>query len=184
MAAAYNKVVGVVTETKAYVSKKVAEAKVAGRKIVANVKSAYNSLINNSQAKGVAKSTAATWVEGKVSSTLKGVRDYIPIVTNRSLRRAGQEILAPVKGASFLRGIGEIERIGAVGAVFTGISVLGNFNSGYTSSEAVGRSIVDISVSVATIAIGWSNPLGWAVIGAIGFGAVGEFIKSRIWQNN
>ena len=149
MAAAYNRVVGAVTEIKAGVLKKIAEAKVAGRKIVANVKSAYNS-----QAKGVAKSTAATWVEGKVSSTLKGVRDYIPIVTNRSLRRAGQEILAPVKGASFLRGIGEIERIGAVGAAFTGISVWGNFNSGYTYSEAVGRSIVDISVSVTTIAIG------------------------------
>ncbi|WP_162920305.1 DNRLRE domain-containing protein [Clostridium fermenticellae] len=181
--AVYRKVVNVVTKAKAYVSKKVAQVKITVRKIVANVKSAYHSL-TSSQVRNVGKSTAATWAEGKASSALKGVRDYIPIVTNRSLRRAGQEILAPVKGASFLRGIGQIERIGVIGGAMTVDSVWEDFHSGYTSTEAIGRGALDISAAAVTIAIGWSNPVGVAVGSAMIFGTAAEIAKNLIWKND
>ncbi|KOF55781.1 MULTISPECIES: hypothetical protein [Clostridium] len=74
--------------------------------------------------------------------------------------------MVPVKGANALRGIGSVERVGAVGVVFTGAAVWDNFHSGYSSSEAWGRTGIDVGVSAAVIGIGlvissWMDSCNW-----------------------
>lgn len=143
----------------------------------------HSSIIpDRSQAKSVARSVLATGVEGGVSSVLSKVPDSITFVANRAARRAGQYFVIPIKGASTARVIGNIEKVGVIGVAFTGLSVWDNYHSGYSKSEAFRRSAIDVGISAAVIAIGFSNPVGWAVFAGVALGTGGEVAKNYIWK--
>ncbi|WP_238475924.1 hypothetical protein [Clostridium manihotivorum] len=137
---------------------------------------------DRSQIISIGKSVAATGAEGGISLELSHIPDSVPVVTNRALRRAGTEFKVPLKGASILRGIGKIEKVGVVGVAFTSMSVWDNFHSGYKYSEAFGRSFIDVGVSVAVIGFGLFTPVGWAVGIGLGLGFGAEIAKNYIWK--
>ncbi|KOF55768.1 MULTISPECIES: hypothetical protein [Clostridium] len=139
---------------------------------------------SGSQAKGVTKSAVVTGIEGGISSALSDIPKAVPLAINRALRRAGLEFMVPVKGANVLRGIGSVERVGAVGVVFTGAAVWDDFHSGYSSSEAWGRTGIDVGVSATVILFGLSNPVGWTVLFAVGVGMTAEVAENQIWKKD
>ncbi|MGH4120262.1 RHS repeat-associated core domain-containing protein [Clostridium sp.] len=140
----------------------------------------------------VVKSVSATGSEGGASLILSKVPNAIPIAANRAARRlaerTGQSLPAiPIKGASALRGLGKIEKVGLVGVAFTGYSVWSNYNM-YNDDEALGRSGIDVIVSTIVIGIGFITPVGWAAVGiTMGAGliltTVAEGFKYFIWEN-
>ena len=150
---------------------------------VLNVPTVESTIIpDGNQVKTVTRNALVTGVEGGVSSTLSKVPDAILLLGNRAARRAGQSLTIPIKGASAARGIGNIEKIGVIGVALTGVSVWDNYHSGYSKSEAFGRSAIDVGVSAAVIIIGLSNPVGWAVGAGIVLGVGGEVFKNYIWK--
>ncbi|MEA4828253.1 MAG: RHS repeat-associated core domain-containing protein, partial [Clostridium sp.] len=148
-------------------------------------KTTHSSIIpNGNQSKSVARSALVTGVEGGVSSILSKVPDAIPFAANRAVRRAGHSFAIPIKGASSARAIGSIEKIGAIGVALTGLSVWDNYHSGYSKSEAFGRSALDVGVSAAVIGIGLFTPVGWTVAIGFGLGIVSEGVKNYIWKKD
>jgi len=99
-------------------------------------------------------------------------------VTNRALRRSGQEIMIPVRGARIIKGLGS-----GVGIALTGVSVWDNYHSGYSKSEAFGRSAIDIVGSAAAIGLAFT-PIGWVGVLVIGVGIAvgGEFGKNYLYD--
>ncbi|WP_102401609.1 RHS repeat-associated core domain-containing protein [Haloimpatiens massiliensis] len=134
------------------------------------------------QVTGTIRNVIITGIEGGASSILSKIPKAIPIITNRALRRAGREFIVPVKGASVARGIGGIEKIGAIGVALTGVAIWDNYHSGYSNSEAFGRSAIDVLVSAGVIAFGVSNPVGWTMGLGFAAGLAAEALKNAIWK--
>jgi hypothetical protein len=122
-------------------------------------------------------STAVAVVEEGISSTLKKVPEHISLQTNRAMRRAGEQLIIPVRTAGIARGISSVEKIGAAGLASTGISVWDNFHSGYSSREAWRRSEIDVGSAAIGIIVGLSTPLGWGLLAGFGLGVLGEIMK-------
>jgi len=137
---------------------------------------------SNTQVNGVITNSIITGIEGTVSNILIDIPDYVPVVTNRELRRKGQEFIVPIMGANIARGVGMAEKVGAIGVALTGVTVWDNFHSGYSHQEAFGRSGIDITVSVLAIGIGVFTPVGVAVAAGVGLGLLGEVGKNYIWK--
>ncbi len=135
---------------------------------------------SKSQLKDVERSSLVTGIEGGISSALSDVPDYLVIGGNRAARRAGQELIVPIRGAAAARGIGSVEKVGAVGVVLTGVTVWDDYHSGYSKQEARGRSKVDIGVSAGVIVVGILCPEA-AIPAAITFGIAGEIYKKKHW---
>jgi hypothetical protein len=148
----------------------------------AKKKSSSSVLPSKSQITDIAKSAVTTGIEGGISSTLKDIPDFVPLAANRAMRRAGQEFMIPVEGASVLRGIGQIERVGVVGVAFTGVAVWDDFHSGYSSNEAWGRAGIDAGVSAAVIGIGLVTPIGWAIGIGVVAGVLADTAENYLWR--
>jgi hypothetical protein len=98
------------------------------------------------------------------------------------MRRAGEQLIIPVRTAGIARGISSVEKIGAAGLAglaSTGISVWDNFHSGYSSREAWRRSEIDIGASA--IGIGLGVAFSPSILGVLGIafvlGTAAEIMK-------
>jgi hypothetical protein len=95
------------------------------------------------------------------------------------MRRAGEQLIIPVRVAGIARGISSVEKIGAAGLASTGISVWDNFHSGYSSSEAWRRTEIDVGAATIGIGVGLSTiSFGWAIGITFLLGTASEIMKN------
>jgi RHS repeat-associated protein len=169
----FNRIVRAVTRVVAAVKKAVSNVASRAAKVY------YSIRPSNKQVKSVVGSTAVAGIEEGISSSLEKVPEHISLQTNRAMRRAGEQLIIPVRVAGIARGISSVEKIGAAGLASTGISVWDNFHSGYSSSEAWRRTEIDVGAATIGIGVGLSTiSFGWAIGITFLLGTASEIMKN------
>jgi hypothetical protein len=110
--------------------------------------------------------------------------DYIHLGVNRGVRRLTQQTTGIVKVGGYAKGARGLSKAGLLGVALTGVSVYTNYHSGYSSSEALGRSAIDVAgtailIGLAFTPIGIFTMVGAAVIVTI----VSEVGKRKIYND-
>ncbi|MGH4120260.1 RHS repeat-associated core domain-containing protein [Clostridium sp.] len=110
--------------------------------------------------------------------------EYMQLGVNRAVRRGTALPTGLVKAEGIVKGIRGFSKAGLIGVALTGVSVYDNYHSGYNSSEALGRSAIDVIGTAALIGLAFT-PIGLfgMITSVVVVTVFSEVIKVRVYND-